>query len=369
MSENKARVIAMYLPQYYPITENDKVWGKGYTEWSCVAKARPLFRGHYQPRYPADLGFYDLRVPEVREQQAEMARYAGIEGFMYWHYWMGNGKRLLERPFDEVLSSGKPDFPFCLAWANHSWRTSTWTTVGRFQKNETIVEQTYPGDEDIIMHFNNVLPAFRDHRYIKVDKKPLFLIYDPLNIPNIQHLFDIWKNLAKENGLEGVHFVGLTSGWENTFQDVLDLGVDAIVLGTQWIAQTASQGGRVSMLLKRHLRHFLPEGMYLEKYSYSDIVKNMKCSYDKLENAYPQIIPNWDRSPRSGKRASIYYGSTPELFQQHVSEVLETIKHKTEDHRIMILRSWNEWGEGNYMEPDSKYGWEYLDALRNVILG
>ena len=142
----KARVIAMYLPQYHPIPENDNVWGKGYTEWINVAQAKPLFKGHVQPRIPADLGFYDLRVPEVREEQAQLAKDAGVEGFMYWHYWFGNGKRLLERPFDEVLMSGKPDFPFCLGWANHHWKTSTWTTLKNFRKDGMICEQTYPGD-------------------------------------------------------------------------------------------------------------------------------------------------------------------------------------------------------------------------------
>ena len=144
----------MYLPQYHPIPENDDVWGKGFTEWNNVAKARPLFHNHHQPNIPADLGFYDLRLPEIREQQAQLAREAGVEGFMYWHYWFGNGKRLLERPFNEVLESGKPDFPFCLGWANHHWKTSTWTTMGNFQKNHMICEQTYPGDEDYIAHFN-----------------------------------------------------------------------------------------------------------------------------------------------------------------------------------------------------------------------
>lgn len=134
--KQKARVIAMYLPQYHPIPENDTVWGKGFTEWNNVAKARPLFKGHHQPNIPADLGFYDLRLPETRELQAQLAREAGIEGFMYWHYWMGGGKRLLERPFNEVLDSGKPDFPFCLGWANHPWKTSTWTTMGNLQKME-----------------------------------------------------------------------------------------------------------------------------------------------------------------------------------------------------------------------------------------
>ena len=153
MKSNKARVIAFYLPQFHPIPENDQWWGKGFTEWTNVAKAKPLFRGHYQPRIPADLGFYDLRLPEVREQQAELAREAGIEGFWYWHYWVGNGKMLLEKPFQEVLHSGKPDFPFCLGWANHSWKTGTWTRDG---SNQMIAEQQYLGEKDLLISSNKI---------------------------------------------------------------------------------------------------------------------------------------------------------------------------------------------------------------------
>lgn len=153
MTTKKARVIALYLPQFHPIPENDAWWGKGFTEWTNVAKAKPLFKGHYQPHIPADLGFYDLRLPEVREAQAELAREAGIEGFCYWHYWFGNGRRLLERPFNEVLESGKPDFPFCLAWANHSWSSNSWKKGFALQKNTLLLEQTYPGEQDYIDHF------------------------------------------------------------------------------------------------------------------------------------------------------------------------------------------------------------------------
>ena len=137
----KARVIAYYLPQYYPIRENDQMWGKGFTEWTNVAKAKPLFRGHYQPQIPADLGFYDLRLKEVRNEQVKLAKKAGIEGFCYWHYWFGNGKRILERPFEEVLQSGSPDFPFCLGWANHSWSNKTWKKTKAFQKDIVFVKK------------------------------------------------------------------------------------------------------------------------------------------------------------------------------------------------------------------------------------
>lgn len=199
-NEKKARVIAFYLPQYYPVPENDKMWGKGFTEWTNVAKAKPQFKGHYQPQIPADLGFYDLRLPQVRIEQAKMAREYGIEGFCYWHYWFGNGKRILEMPFDEVLKSGEPDFPFCLAWANHSWSNKTWQKANGITKEVTFLEQTYPGDEDYILHFNSLLPAFRDKRYITVDDKPLFMVYDPTNIPDNAHFIELWNKLAVENG-------------------------------------------------------------------------------------------------------------------------------------------------------------------------
>lgn len=171
----KARIIAFYLPQYHPIPENDAWWGKGFTEWTNVGKAKPLYRGHYQPRVPADLGYYDLRVPETRQAQADMARSYGVEGFMYWHYWFGGGKRLLERPFNEVLASGEPDFPFALAWANETWKGFAHGLANR----NTLIEQRYLGEQDYIDHFHAVLPAFRDRRYITVDGKPLFMVYKP----------------------------------------------------------------------------------------------------------------------------------------------------------------------------------------------
>ena len=164
----KIMTLAMFLPQFHRIKENDEWWGKGFTEWTNVGTAKPLFKGHNQPRVPTELGYYDLRLPEVREQQAELARESGVTAFCYWHYWFGNGKRLLERVFDEVLESGKPDFPFCLGWANHSWYTKEWNSDGS-TKNKLLIEQTYLGLEDAKMHFDYLLKAFRDPRYIKID--------------------------------------------------------------------------------------------------------------------------------------------------------------------------------------------------------
>jgi hypothetical protein len=198
---NKARLIAFYLPQFHPTADNDAWWGKGFTEWTNVSKARPLFPGHYQPHLPADLGFYDLRVPESRAAQADLARAAGVEAFCYWHYWFA-GRRVLERPFNEVVASGQPDFPFCLAWANDSWKSHWYGAEKR-----TLLEQTYPGRDDHERHFYALLPAFLDRRYLRVRNRPMFTIFRPKALPETEAFIAQWQELAVKNGLEGMHFV------------------------------------------------------------------------------------------------------------------------------------------------------------------
>ena len=197
--KRKARVIAFYLPQFHPIPENDKWWGKGFTEWTNVGKAKPLFKGHYQPRVPADLGYYDLRMPEVREAQAEMAREAGIEGFCYWHYWFGNGKQLLERPFNEVLASGKPDFPFCLGWANHSWTNKTWEVGKRKVMDYVLMEMVYNEDE-YRKQFYEVLPSFKYKRYITLEGKPLFVVFLPSPAVYYKQVLDLGFDAVNSRG-------------------------------------------------------------------------------------------------------------------------------------------------------------------------
>ncbi|MDI9867397.1 glycoside hydrolase family 99-like domain-containing protein [Flectobacillus sp. DC10W] len=363
----KARVIAMYLPQYHPIPENDKTWGKGFTEWTNVVQARPLFKDHYQPRIPADLGFYDLRLSEVREAQAEMAREAGVEGFMYWHYWFGNGKMLLEKPFQEVLNSGKPDFPFSLGWANHSWSTKTWTKGKTLSKDSMIMEQLYPGEDDYIAHFKYVLPALKDKRYITVDGKPIFVVYDPYSIPQVGEFIKLWKKMALDNGLSGIHFVGLKAGRTSSTQELLDMGFDAVNNRNMWEAEAASIGSR----LKRRLNSLLTWklGIKLTKYDYKDVMKNLCTEEDRLENVYPTILPGYDRTARAGARAIIYDNATPKYFGEHVDDVLGYLENKDFEHKIVFLKSWNEWGEGNYMEPDLKYGHDFLNELSKRILG
>lgn len=356
---NKIRAIAFYLPQFHPIPENNEWWEKGFTEWTNVTKAKPLFRGHHQPNLPGELGFYDLRLREVREQQATLAKEYGIEGFLYWHYWF-NGRRILERPFNEVLADGKPDFPFCLGWANESW-TGIWHGL----KDKTLIKQTYPGEEDYISHFKIILPAFKDNRYITVDEKPIFLIYNPSDIPNCQSFIDLWQKLAKSNKLPGIYFVALSRNPDEETEQFINMGFDGI--HSQRIG-SAVQKLKEKPLLK--IQESLLKLINNRKntsfgiFQYKDIIKELINTNDRTKNIYPMIIPNWDNSPRSGDRSLIFENSTPELFRQHIKSVFSLIKDKPPQHRIVFIKSWNEWAEGNYLEPDRKYGRRYLEIFK-----
>lgn len=302
-STKKARVIALYLPQYHPVAENDKYWGKGFTEWTNVAKAKPLFKGHYQPRIPADLGFYDLRLPQVRKEQAELAKEAGIEGFCYWHYWFGNGKEVLQMPFDEVVKSGEPDFPFCLGWALHDWTTKTWEKGSSIAKDTMIFKQEFPGEEDDIKHFYRLLDAFKDKRYIKVDGKLLFSILVPRAMPEPKRFMDLWNRLAKENGLPGFHFVGIIDSMptitkdniknidkavDKNISEVKALGFDAVGTTDQKYAELKT-GGKLRKVCFAAIRKVFP-GALLDKFDYSKIIDNFYSPSDRRDDVYPQLL-------------------------------------------------------------------------------
>lgn len=356
---SKVRIIAFYLPQFHPIPENDEWWGKGFTEWTCVAQSKKLFPGHYQPHIPADLGFYDLRVPEVREKQAEMAKEYGVEGFCYWHYWFGGGKQLLERPFNEVLSSGKPDFPFCLGWANHTWEKKLWDKNGN---SKVLIEQQYLGESDDIKHFYTLLPAFKDHRYIKVNGKCFFIVHNIItNLPAIKSFIKTWKRLADENGLEGFYFVA--QDFESrTKKELLEAGFDAVYNNdTLNIHHHLTIFQKVILMILRNCFHFP------SIFSYKKAIKYMLPKDCESRSAIPVIAPNWDHSPRTGGKALILHNSKPKYFYNLAKKAIEMVKNKPEEERIIILKSWNEWGEGNHMEPDKKFGTQYLEMLRKAL--
>lgn len=378
---NKARLLALYLPQFHPTEINDKYWGKGFTEWRNVAKARPLFKGHYQPRIPADLGFYDLRLQEIQIQQAEMAKDYGIEGFCYWHYWFGNGRMILEKPLERVLESGKPDFPFCVGWANHTWSNKTWEKTKTLQTTTIFLQQEYLGKEDYIAHFNYLLPMFKDKRYIKVNGKPLFMVFNPYEIPDNELLIETWQEMSIQSGLPGIHFVARSETASNTatkeqikngeeqkrrFNQCLNWGYDAIYsVPVQRIKIMDTNSIRLFAEKVQKKLHFQT---MLETHKYKDIIPWFFDEWDYRDNVYPMVMPHWDNTPRQGRRGYVYLEESPELFGKTVQMALKYLENKPDDKKVLFVHSWNEWGEGAYMEPDLKYGLQYLEQLKRYVV-
>jgi hypothetical protein len=355
----RARIIAFYLPQFHPIPENDAWWGKGFTEWTNVTAARPLFPGHVQPKRPTVLGMYDLREPEVRWAQAELARAHGVEGFCYWHYWFA-GRRLLEKPFQEVLQTGEPNFPFCLGWANESW-TGAWKN----QPSKILLEQTYPGTADARAHFDFLLSAFSDNRYIKVDGKPLLYIYRPLKIPNSRELFEKWRDWAIYEGFPGLFIVGKNIF---DFRDGMARGLDGVVmepLGVRFSAhRTLDLAGRWIWGIRNRLHFGGPRVV-----SYQSIIHHLRPTLDHANiECFPCVYPNWDNTPRVGRRGLVLSNPTPESFSEHLEDAIHCVEGRTAQHRLVFLKSWNEWGEGNYVEPDSEHGEAYLKKIDMISI-
>jgi len=351
------KIIAFYLPQFHPVSENDIWYGEGFTEWTNVAKAKKLFFGHYQPHVPANLGFYDLRVKENQLKQIELAKQYGIDVFCYWHYWFGNGKRLLQMPFDNVVNDQNLNFPFCLAWANHSWEKKLWNNQ---KNNQTIMKQEYFGPEDYQKHFYELLNAFQDKRYFRVDEKIFFVIYAPLDNLEIVEFIRIWRELAKKENLNDFYFVGKTFDSKDK-EKILNLGFDAIYNDTTLLIHTKlPKPLKVYQLLKRKI---------LRKptvFKYKNAIKYMNTQDNKSGNTIPVVAPNWDHSPRSGNNSLILHDSKPKYFEKILDDVFHTIQSKDEKDKIIIIKSWNEWGEGNHLEPDLRFGTKYLDVVLKV---
>lgn len=343
--EKKALAVAFHLPQFHPIPENDRWWGNGFTEWTNTAKAIPLFEGHYQPHIPADLGFYDLRLPEARLAQARLAAEYGVDAFLYWHYWFGGGRRLLERPVDEIVRSGQPDFPFCLGWANQ-----TWSGIWHGAPNRVLMEQTYPGEIDFRMHFETLLPAFSDSRYFKIEGRNLFLVYNPSDLPDATGFTRCWRELAKAHGIPDFHFV------EHGGCSWVGRGFDSCVANAPFI----------DFNHRRAEVRFHDASAAPTVRDYAEYVRHM----DQLELApheHPLGVHAWDNTARCGGRGHILHGSSPELFALHLDSLLRKIASRPKGSRILFLKSWNEWAEGNHLEPDLKWGRRYLEALRQAL--
>lgn len=357
---SKIRPIAFYLPQYHPIPENDLWWGKGFTEWTNVTKAKPLFRGHYQPHLPADLGFYDLRLPEARQAQADLAKEYGIYGFCYYHYWF-KGRRLLERPFNEVLASGEPDFPFCLCWANEHW-SRAWDG----QDSQVLIKQEY-SEEDDRQHIKWLVNAFRDKRYIRYDGKPVFLVYRASRLPNPLNTTSIWREEARKVGVGEIYLCRVESDLDEC-NDPATIGFDCAVEFQPMIGilGNPSRKGQVW----RYARKLgLANKVYGQGwvFDYSTVIERMLSRSPPPYKRFPCVTPSWDNSARR-KSPLIIRDSTPDLYQKWLKAIIEKSKREAVGENFIFINAWNEWAEGNHLEPCQKWGLSYLEATRNALL-
>ncbi len=344
------RLIAFFLPQYHPIPENDLWWGKGFTEWTNVTRARPQFAGHYQPQLPADLGFYDLRLAEVREGQAALARAHGIHGFCYHHYWFG-GKRLLHRPLDEVVASGQPDFPFCVCWANENW-TRRWDGA----ESDVLLAQRH-SDADSLSFIRSLLPLFGDRRYIRVDGRPLLVVYRAAILPNAVRMTALWRRECRARGEAEPYLVAaLTHGFAD---DPRSLGFDAAV--------EFPPHGVFAVPRTHAVRRLNPlfSGTLLD---YRAMVAELLTRPQSEFPLFRTAVPSWDNTARRRNTATVFVGSSPEAYRLWLSALVAQARAtRRPDEQIVFINAWNEWAEGCHLEPDRRYGHAWLEATRSAL--
>jgi lipopolysaccharide biosynthesis protein len=348
------KTIAFYLPQYHPIPENDKWWGKGFTDWTNVTRAKPLFSDHFQPRLPADLGFYDLRLDKVRNEQANLAKKYGLHGFCYYYYWF-NGKTLLDLPLKKVLESKEPVFPFCLCYANENW-TKRWDG----HESEILIKQEHSPEND--RHFiRDIIPIFQDERYIKLNEKPLLLVYKTTQLPDPLQTCKIWREEAKKAGFKDLYLCNC-----HTFGD---------------LGKPAKSGFDAAV-------EFPPHCLGVSySYEYQDMVTSVLPSFRGYVFDYPDtavammnrewpefklfktVMLAWDNTARRGLSASIFHNFSVDFYERWLAKVIKrTIQRYPEEERLVFINAWNEWAEGTYLEPDQKYGLGYLEATERAIL-
>ena len=357
----ECELIAFYLPQFHPVPENDAWWGKGFTEWTNVAKTRPRFPGHEQPHLPSELGFYDLRVPEVREQQAQLAIEHGITAFCYYHYWFA-GRRILERPFNEVLGSGKPDFPFLLCWANENW-----TRVWDGGENDVLLAQDHSRDDDVA-HLRSLVPAFEDPRYLRVDGRPVFLVYRAALLPDVRRTLQTWREEARRHGVGELYLCRVDGTALEREQDLTEQGFDAAV---DWIPDYTQQGrgqrwgkgwGATRRLGLTHKGY--GDNLVVP---YERVVANMLARPEPDYLRHPCVTPSWDNSARRASNAFITREATPERYGAWLETAVNRVLDRPAGPKLVFVNAWNEWAEGNHLEPDARWGRGYLEAHRDAL--
>jgi len=364
-SESNIKPIALYLPQFHPFQENDQWWGKGFTEWTNVTKSQPKFKGHYQPHLPADLGFYDLRLLDTLIAQTEMAKAYGIYGFCFYHYWF-NGKLLMETPLETMLRAKKPDFPFCLCWANENW-TRRWDGL----ETDVLIKQDYDLKDDY-EHIQYLIPFFKDERYIKIDGKPVYLMYRSELHPKINEAVKIWRDEAKKAGFEDLYLIRVENFERNLdpslhgFDASMEFAPDFSLDIKNYSKKNRFKHSLRKLLHRTSIKH---SGILANKVlDYNDMVNEMSKKSPKNYKYFRSVFPSWDNSARRAKDATIFVNSSPEKFEKWVTKTaMYTAAHFPKEERLLFINAWNEWAEGCHLEPDQKYKHAYLEALKNGL--
>jgi len=366
--------IAFYLPQFHEIAENNQWWGKGFTEWTNVKSAIPLFRQHQQPKVPLDNNYYDLLDRKTMLWQAELAKKYCVYGFCMYHYWFKDGKKLLEKPAENLLQWKEIDIHYCFSWANESW-IRTWSKRGGNDWNELydkklgkheqmtngmLMEQDYGDVSEWKKHFEYLLPFFKDSRYIKVTNRPMFLIYRPLSIDCLKEMLSWWEKWAVENGFDGMYILSTNADVEGNqyIQGVVKYEPTCVwqeVFGWQTYLQA-----NIGKIRKKIL------GSCLKKYNYDKIWKGILKKYQFKKNTFPGALVNFDDTPRRGKNGAVFVNATPDKFYRYFSELLRQCRdfYKQE---YVFLTAWNEWAEGAYLEPDNENQYAWLEAVREAV--
>ena len=355
LKSSDPKLIAYYLPQFYPNEYNNKWWGRGSTEWTNVSKAAPQYVGQYQPRFPGELGYYDLRIQDNIYRQIELAKIYGIYGFCFYYYWF-DGIRLLDLPFDNYVNDANINFPFFICWVNESW-TKQWSS----SSNTPLIVQNKSVDS-----YKNFIKScyglFLKKNYMKIEDKVILNIYKPLDIPNPAEVIDYWRNfIFKELNME-LYIIGVVTSFQNYSIDYKNIGFDSI-------AEFAP--GAISHLFKdiTKSKEFVCDSFYGKVYDYEEFVNNKKFSNNQLNKLYRAVIPMWDNTARKSNKGMIFDGATPELYKHWLKDIIiETKNNKNLDDNIIFINAWNEWAEGAYLEPDLRWQYGYLEATRDAIL-
>lgn len=357
----KIKPIAIHLPQFHPIPENDKWWGKGFTEWTNVTKAKALFKNHYQPHLPADLGFYDLRLEESRIAQEELAKANGIHGFCYYHYWF-NGKRILEKPVNAKLKNIKEDLPFMLCWANENW-----TRVWDGGENNVLLNQDYSLEDDAL-HIKELIFYFKDPRYIKVNGKPVFIVYRPKLFPDMKATAKLWRKIAREHGFPDIYlgFAGRFEDHPNTQRSIFDFAFD---FQPRFDTRPLPYG---YSRLKGHWNHILKKLGFSYKnfqkpiYDYGEFA-SLQQKTPFMADTYPSVTPGWDNTARRKVNYFLLHDSTPEKYGEWLLYIKNNYPWNQNPESFIFINAWNEWAEGNHLEPCLKWGDQYLKTTKAVF--